>query len=436
MFSGTLDRMGRFLIELAARETCSAAKPPPPGTPEHRQGSPGRAREVAAKRKAATGKVLAGAVQFVGMDEIRETMGRDWERVADCAHAIAERAVRQELSGEDAYDRREDGSYVLYFADRSRAEADAKATRIVAQIKRQLSERLPDAKSIRVEHQVCELDWEEGEDGTDILEGIAQSLRRVREEAWRSARHWRRVLLQESRVLYQPLWAAKRRTVPLYRCLIDDVTGKAALERLTAVSDKEQVVQTLSELDCAILGRAVEGLHALRQNNGMAALTVPICFRTVNELASRQQFAKVCGDVPEAYRRLLLIELHSIPRGTPASRLLEVRSLLKPFCRSVLLQTALDEKLIAQLGGNGFFGVSLDAAWFVEQQVEAALYLGRYAKQASAVNLAAVAHGINTAGLLEAARQAGFDYLAGDAVAHTMPAPRGSSFAEPLCAAR
>jgi hypothetical protein len=427
VFKNWIQRTGKFLIALAdSSEAPKSSKRPAPKASRGTRFD-NRARKLIDERQKASGKVLAGSVQLLGMDDIKRAMGDKWEAVAGRAHDIAVRTIRSHLSDEDAYDRSKDDTYILCFAGASKSEAEQKTTRIVSDIKKHLAEQVPEAGDIRVEHQVCELEWTEDlGDDVPIIDVLAASLQRIREETAQAARRWRRVLLEESRVVYRPLWPSKRQAVPMFHCLLDSVSGKTALARVSSASSSDELLETMSELDCAMLSRAVGGLHAFRQNDGAGSIIVPVTFHTANDRRLRQRFLALLGNIPEAYRQFITLELHSIHPGVPNVRLSEVIHYLRPLCGGVILQTPIDEHRIRQMAGMGLLGVALDAAWLSQLGVQPALYLARFVKLALGSNVQSIAHGLNTTGMFEAARKAGFDYLAGDAVAQPITALRST----------
>jgi hypothetical protein len=430
MFKNSLKKLGAFLLSVAAE------RPPPAVAPRRhphvdipRARFDQRVRAVIASRPSGSTKLLAGAVQLLGMTEIRQALGDDaWEAVAGKAREITEATIRAHLSANDACDRRNDETYILCFADTDKRDAETKTERIVAEIKERLIREVPQAaERVRVTHDVCELEWVEDEaSGTSLIDILAESLRKVREEADRAAKQWRHALVHEATVVYGPLWRPKARAVPIFRCLLDDATGKIALDRLRTLSGIEALLETTSELECVMFSRAIQALHALVQNNGTAALVVPVSFHTLNERRLRERFTALCRDMPDAYRQFVIFELRAVPAGVPDIRLVEMVQQLKPLGKSVILEMQLDEQRVKHMTGIGLFGVALDVAPFAGGNTNLELYLARYARHAKSANLNTLVHGVSTLGLADAALKAKFDYIGGDAIAHALDAPKSA----------
>jgi EAL domain-containing protein (putative c-di-GMP-specific phosphodiesterase class I) len=430
MFKHTLKKLGSYLLSVAAEPSSSApASRKPRDVRAHRARFDRRVREVIDSRPNGSTKILAGTVQLVGMNEIRHALGDGpWEAVAGKAHEITEATIRAHLSAHDAFDRRDNETYILCFADANKVDAAQKAERIVADIKERLSREAPQAaERVRVGHEVCEVEWVEDEaGGTPLIELLAGSLRKVREEAERAAKQWRHALVHEATLVYGPLWRPKMRLVPMFRCLLDDATGRTALDRLRTLSGIDALLETTSELDCVMLSRAVQALHALVQHSGTAALVVPVSYHTLNERRLRERFIGLCRDMPDAYRQFVIFELRAVPSGVPDIRLIEMIQQLKPLGKSVILEMVLDEQRVKQMAGVGLFGVALDVTPFVHGKMHLELYFTRYARHAKSANINTLVHGVSTLGLADAALKAGFDYIGGEAIAHALDAPKSA----------
>jgi hypothetical protein len=430
MFKHSLQTFGSYLLSLAAeRPSPAPISRMPRDVRAHRARFDRRVREVIASRPNGSTKILAGTVQLVGMNDIRHALGDGpWGAVAGKAHEITEATIRAHLSEHDAFDRRDDETYILCFADANKLDAAQKAERIVAEIKERLVREAPQASErVRVGHEVCEVEWAEDEAGdTPLIDLLAGSLRKVREEAERAAKQWRHALVHEATLVYGPLWRPKARMVPLFRCLLDDATGKIALDRLRMLSGIDALLDTTSELDCVMLSQAVQAIHALVQNNGTAALVVPVSFHTVNERRLRERFIGLCRDMPDAYRQFIIFELHAVPHGVPDIRLIEMIQQLKPLGKSVILEMPLDEQRVKHMAGVGLFGVALDVSPFAHGKMNFELYFTRYARNAKGANINTLVHGVSTLGIADAALKAGFDYIGGEAIAHALDAPKSA----------
>jgi GGDEF domain-containing protein len=428
MLRRSLKSFASFLLSVAD-ERPSAAALAQRNTRVRREQFDRRVRKVVAKRPDGSATIVAGTVQLVGLSDIRKALGDDaWAAVAGKAHKITEATIRSHLAEEDAFDRRDDETYILCFADSNKIEAAQKAERIVARVKERLVEELPRAaERIRVDHEVSEVEWSADEaDNVPLIDFLAGSLRKVREEADRAAKQWRHTLVHEATLVYAPLWRPKTRIVPMFRCLLDDATGRTALDRLRTLAGIDALLEATSELDCVMFSHAVKALHVLVQDGGTAALVVPVSFHTLNDRRLRERFTTLCGNMPEAYRQFMIFELRAVPPGIPDIRLIELIQQLKPLGKSVILEMPVDEQRAMRLAGIGLFGFALDLARISDRKMNPEVYLARYARHAKSASLNAILLGVSTLGLADAAVKAEIDYIGGEAIAHSLDAPKNA----------
>jgi GGDEF domain-containing protein len=431
MIRGAVQKFGRFLVSVTNPAEVSDRKMPPTGgtgpVTRNRQFEQ-RAREILAEQRTEAPKLLAGTIQLLGMEEIRKSLGGSWEHVASQASAIAERTIRGHLGERDIYERNDSETYVICFGDLNRRQAEAKAQRIVEEIKATLAKEVPQASKVQVGQFVSEVEWAaEIDPGESFIDAVAGQLRLVRSEAEQSAKQWRRMLMSDARVVFGPTWHIKNRTVVMFRCLLDDITGKMVLRRLTTLSNPEELLSALRDIDYRVLSSAVRSLHDLLTNDGKALILIPINFQTLHEKSWRDDYLKLCRDVPEPYRRFIVFEIRGRPLGVAASRLVDLVHCIRPFCKSVVVETTeRDQQQLSQFGSSGLFGLSLDVSALAGTPVEVSDHLTRYVGAAKAVGLHTIAHGADTLGLAEAATKAHIDYINGKAIAAALDAPRNA----------
>lgn len=436
MFNRYLRNFGSFLIRLTSETP--ADNPRLSGTWQdrlRREQFNHRVRHAIETQSGPQKKVIAGTVQLVGINKIRAAVGEDrWKAVADKANAITEATINAALSSTDAFDRRDEENYVIFFADANKQQATQKANKIVAEVTDRLIKEVPETRShVSVQQEVHELEWaEEIPEEVSLFDYLADTLRKVRDEAAVAASQWRQALMNDAALAFSPIWRPRTHTVPAFRCLLDRTTGSLALTRLRKVSGNDALIETIAELDCVILSHAVTAIHQLVQHNATAAVAVPVNFSTLNDRRLATRYTNLCRGIPEAYRQFLLFELRAVPGGVPDCRLFEILQLVMPLGRLVVLEAPLSEERIARLSGVGFFGIAFDLAQNTVPKVEWKLYLTNYARCAKNANLQSVVYSADTLALVEMAKRAGIDYISGEGVAHASGSPKAAYHWNPV----
>lgn len=391
-------------------------RPPPTANPS---------RSFGDMRTATSPTVMAGSIQFLGMEEIKQRLGTGWSAVSDIAFRIAEQTIQRHISSEDSYQRHGGETFVLCFASPDKAHAQAKTRAIAEELATLLAQQTPQIP-LQVDHTVAEVEWNDIDKGggESIADLIARELHQVRERAESSARAWRAELLRTAGICFGPIWHPAGHIVTSYRTMLNEQTGTHALQRLGGVSTPEELKSTLHELDCLIVGRAIKALDQLLHTGGMAQMLVSVNFNSLSTRATREKYLNLCRDIPRHYKRFLVFELRGAPNGTPVSRLVEIALALKPYGQGVLVELPGNGGQIQELASVGLFGLAVDAKSLPRNVGQATSVLARLVSGATALNLKVFVHGADTVGVLDAAQKARADYVDGRAVALPMADPK------------
>ena len=428
MLRSGLRKLGSYFLSLSENTVKPAAagrsaSPAASGLPERFERN---SRPMTVRRSPDSQALLAASVQLLGMNEIRRSLGDRWDSVAGIAYRVANRVIHNHLDEGDSFEQQDSETFVLCFGRLKKPEAERRARTIATEIKAALEREAPDLK-IRVEQTVAELDWDTVEvGGASIADSIADALHQVRNEAELAARAWRQDLLKGATVLYSSIWNPKQRIVSSYRCLLDEATGQNALQRLGKVSGAEELLSTLSDLDCLMLGRAIQALHLLLKRGGTAQILIPVNFNALCDRSCRETYLKLCRDIPESYRQFVLFEVHGAPPSAPITRITEVALTLKPFSKGVVLEFSPTSTRLQDLAGSGVLGISFDARLFGNGTGDTLGRMTRVVATARAANLKSFFENTDTLGLLEAAVKAQVDYVCGRAITSPMTEPKNS----------
>src|SRR3546814_14497031 len=105
---------------------------------------------------------------------------------------------------------------------------------------------------------------------------------------------------------------------------------------LGSIQDLQRV---LFDIDCLMLGRVLEQVHALLQKQGKAVFLVPLHFQTLREKGPRGEYTALCRAIPSAYAPFIMLEVHSLPEDVLIDRVLELTRQLRPHASGVVLRT-------------------------------------------------------------------------------------------------
>jgi hypothetical protein len=434
MLRAIIRQIGKYLIALSAND--ALAKTASAGSENRARSDFGRQTRQLAQARKATAKdgkptsIVAGSIQFVGMEDIKRSLGARWPAVQNIAYAIAEDSIRKHLTGLDAFGRHDAETFILSFATANKAEAEAKTRAIVEEMRSLLAERAPDA-GLGVDHTVADVEWVDGEPES-VIDSIAKVLRKVKEEAQASATALRNQFVRNIVIRYSPIWTPARRVVLSYRVSIDSETGRHAFQRLTEVSTPEELKLVMFDLDCAIIGRAVAALHKLLVRSGRAQFMIPVNFSTLDDRARRERYMNLCHEVPPHYKKFLIFLLQGVPAGITATRLCEIARTLQAHGQGVLVEFPVQPGQAFDFIGSSFHGIAINARSLPVPVGEATQRLTRLALIARAAGLKVFLLGADTAGSVEAAVAAQVDCVEGRAIALPSNGPKSAYQWSPL----
>lgn len=267
--------------------------------------------------------VVAGKLQLVGLDRVRDHLGARWESVAERVFATAESVIRHKMDRRDTLSRGEDG-FLVCFAGLNAQEAAVKAATLSEEITRRLVGEIAESAARAVSF-TAEIPVPAEVDGT---EAITRLLHRGLAEAQARALSTADTLLKESAgkasLRPEPVLHANGRHSEFVIAELDDgVDGR--LERLAALGWTEQEPDLPAELILLRLGLVCAWAASAERST----ILLPACWASLSQRRILDRFARALCDVPRALRERISVELRDIPADVPRSRLGEVIAALR-----------------------------------------------------------------------------------------------------------
>lgn len=378
--------------------------------------------------------LVAGSLELVGLDDVREAMGDRWQALGSRAEEIAETELRLQLDDTDFYRPYGNTSFLVCFSNLDKPAADRKAREIAARIKAQLVQQIPEiAQTISVDHFVAAVDRATLRQGSQpIADRLLGTLEKMREEAQVTTRQFRMSLLRDFQVLYSPAWHTAKRVVVLNRCLLDMASGCTTLAQFQALADPLQLSQTLAGLDFSLLTKSLEALHQMLRSRLGSAILVPVAFQTLGTAGNRQEYIRLLSLLPDSYRKYLILEINGIPKTARADRIGEMITILAPFAKGVVLEVSIEDARIEALLGQSPWGLSVNLQGASSTDPHLAARFRKFVSLVAATRTPTFAQGVNSIGLALAALEAGFSYLDGPAIHPLTREPKPLSPLNPL----
>ena len=444
-------------IEEAEVKTSNAGKPantPPPPAAKEFAASQAASQPVGELKAEAAAKdflnrlmlmlgeqrdVLSGNINLVGLQDIRAQLGDDWPRHADLAQEVAQSCIRRALAPDDIFLRYDELRFLIVFGRLTREQAQLKCLEIAAEIgKRLLGEAFSEAAA-KVETAVFE------NDGTvlfstlnrktllDRLTGALPAKAAPAPEEpppdtempvadFSFAQIDKAKALASIRILYRAMWDHRRRAITTYFAA---PTAANVFGRIVQDADlRREFAEVLPplEFDVFVSRCVLRDMAEFIAGGRRVLLCWPLDYESIAPRQSRMMFAELCRDIPAPVRQLMLFELNDLPEGAPQSRILDVISALKPYCRAVYLRVTPSFRNFAGAAAAGVAGIgfALGPPGYNEAAMRA---MHDFARDCSRHNLRSYVRGLTLREHVQAAINAGIDYIDGPAVDRPMDLP-------------
>jgi hypothetical protein len=390
--------------------------------------------------------ILSGNIHLVGLQKIRVRLGAEWPRISDRAQDVAQKTIQRFCKPDDIFTRYDELSFLIIFSDLSVEQAQLRCHEIGEEIGRRLLGDNFATEATEVSTGVFETD------GSLIFNAVSKDelLRRLlppdataapaaamadasateRGETsseglpdFSFAQVDRTKALASMDVMYRPMWNLRHKAIANYFVTAGAVNVFG--DQLWDTNLRREFGDILSpaEFDIYVARRALRDMAANVAQGQKMLLCWPVHFETIAGRIGRQAYIGLCRDIPDAVRQLLIFELDGLPEGTPQSRLLDVLSVLRPFCRGQIVRVPWAFRQFSQMTGTGLNGIGFDLAAAPRGDAERIRILEDFAAAASKIGFRCYAHGLNSRAQALAAMAAGYEWINGEAVEHMVALP-------------
>ncbi len=301
---------------------------------------PTSTRVLEAMAKRSGGRVLAGQIQILGLDEIKAALGDRWSRCYEQVRALAESAIRKRLSNEDVFEYLPDQRFLICFGSLDQAEAAAKAQTIAREIRSLILGRDDIDPDMRTHCEIAAEVHEVGASPAEI-ESVDDVVNMVATRVEQAA--------QQSRQREGTTIARMVRTGVLQQIAIVTASGAPTPLAIAGFDAKSRVdIRALrnarpssdeleAELDILRLGKASEAI-CKTAHLSRPVLFVDISYTTLESRRLLGRYLKVCASLSEATVGRMVLNVRGMPRGVVTSRSLPLLNPIRQYCRQVALE--------------------------------------------------------------------------------------------------
>ena len=308
-----------------------------------------------------------GCVQVIGLEEIRDEIGERWEKRKETVWAHLEGLLSQKLGPTDFYVQIDDTSFLVSMPTAQEQEAQIFCLRVAHDLHGSLLGHC-DTEKLRIARVVSVQD---GEVQTALVTGEVLNILAKRAGLVGPAPE--AGLPQPDKIEnpstppakfqhgYLPMWDAQKEAVTTYLCV-------SKLEQPAAEAPGSRAKLELA-LAISRICEATRRLTAHLAAGERFMIWIPLSYDVLSSAAGRMEIAGICRGLSSELRPYLIFMISDLPQGVPQSRLSELVSSLRPFCRGVAAQVPPRTANYSAYLGTGLLAIGLSVVGSVPAEM-------------------------------------------------------------------
>ncbi|MBM3600077.1 MAG: hypothetical protein FJX35_17850 [Alphaproteobacteria bacterium] len=374
-----------------------------------------------ARAAAAGGPTIAGSVQLIGLEEIKNNFGALWKDIRDAAHKVTEEVIKSHLTPLDLFAAVQEESYVVLFGELGQETAEIKAKSMAAEITRRLCGDVDGGPMVTVRSVTLEIDRPEG--GFKTVTDVWSGFERAQSKAAETAKAEGKRIAEGIQFGYWPTLNLRKRLIAIYDC---NIMRRADAGYMLVGDDaypRDPTGELAATLDGIALDAAHQGLRHIEQQGKRAVLLLPVHFETLAFRAFREKYMQGVRAFPESAQHNLAFHVLDLPAGVPQTRVVEVVSQFRPWVLGFVCRLPLARPEIERFTGSGLIGLTTDAGGTITPSETQYEHMRSFAAAAREAKLRSMFVNARTVSLASAAVRAGFDFVNGDAIVRMVARP-------------
>ena len=368
------------------------------------------------ENRVAADALIAGNVQMLGFEALKERFGDNWEGIKDKVHLLTEGVIKRHISSSDVFLLMNDEKFVVLFGKATREQADATARKIAQEVNSKLSGAGVGMEACSVRPVVFEVP----RDDTSALKSPV-ALEKSVEEAQRDAERAEEAKVEAAKdrmvMRFWPVANVRKRLVSCYHADLH-VPEDLDLGRGEGGSGTGAVEAALDRMILTHAGRALTEAAGRKMR---ALLIVPVHFETVAAKGFRSAYLEVCKLLPRIAEQRMMLMVRDLPDDVPQGRLHTIFTYLAPYFAGFVGDFSLSFRRADMLGGVGLVAVAVDGEELGALTPQNAKELKEFSTGNKAGKMRRYFYGAQSFDAATAARRSQFDYVQGLGVAPSMP---------------
>jgi hypothetical protein len=356
--------------------------------------------------------LLAGNIQLLGFEHVRETFGEKWPQVKAKVHLLTETIIKKNISRDDIYVLANDEQFIVLFAKTEKAIADRKAKRIADEVNQRLHGFNDGTEALSARALVFEVPAGKPEKLESVNE-LAKSVEEVRADKEAEERRAFDEAKEKMRLTFWPVTNIRKRLVSMYQANVVVPDGQ-----MPEVDSESGALE--AALDTFALSAASAALVEAAGKKKRAFLIIPVNLETLDVKRFREAYIDQCRLLPQLATKRLLLMVDGIPDDAPQSKLHGVFSYVAPFVAGFVGRFGLGFERGDKLGGISLIGLAANGTAVQAPTDEEHLAMSEFVAKNRAGKSRTFFTGTANFDVATVARKVHFDYVQGAGVAPAM----------------
>lgn len=287
------------------------------------------------KGSKADANVVAGKLQLVGLDEVRESLGDKWPAIAERAFSLAERTIQRHMRTGDVFRRTSEDGFLVLFAHLSENEAQFKARAIADEIREKLTGEIPDLAVAKMTSfaGTVPVDEKTGESEEEIITVIERRLKEERDRVEAASKAALQTGLRKAKSVHTNATNLSGQAAPMIFVRLPSDLREAS-ETLRSLGQHVYQLETETFL---LAGAGERVLSGLTKSVGELIVT-PVRLATLSQNRTAEAWLDVGRALGEAAKRQIVIEVREVPRDIVSLRLTDLTMRLSSLFKSVAIE--------------------------------------------------------------------------------------------------
>lgn len=369
------------------------------------------------QNKVAADALIAGNVQMLGFEALKERFGEQWHGIKDKVLLLTEGVIKKHITADDVYCLINDEKFIVLFGKATKPDATRTAQAIGREVNAKLSGAGAGADALSVRPMVFEVPRSD-----PVVLRSPAALEDTVEEAQKRAQAAEAAKVEQAkdrmRMRFWPVANVRKRLVSCYHADLHVPDGAELGFDPNVPSDTGAVEATIDRL---VLQKSGAALVEAASQHWRALLIVPVHFDTLAAKGYRSQYLEVCRLLPRIAEKRMFLMVRGLSDDVPQGRLHTLFSYLAPYVAGFIGDFSLDFQRAGKLGGVRMVAIAVDGHSINTPDARAVAALKGFVHANRGIRMRRYFYGAASFEAASAARRAQFDYVQGIGVAPSMP---------------